>query len=156
MFTNFENMASSSSTRVHFFFDNVSLSLKNRGKLKRFIGSIFTREGQKVGRINYVFCNDRTLLEMNRHYLKHDFYTDILTFILSCEGEEIVADIFISIDRIRENAKVLKVTLKQELHRVLFHGALHLCGYNDKLAMERKSMRQKEDFYLSRYFRRFT
>ena len=92
------------------------------------------------------------ILEINRQFLKHDFYTDIITFDLS-EGSSTMAEIYISIDRVKENASKMGVSFKSELHRVLFHGVLHLCGYKDKSARDIKIMREKEDFYLFQYFK---
>ena len=102
--------------------------------------------------INYIFCSDDYLLELNKQYLNHNTLTDIITFELNAPGEPILSDIFISIDRVKENAKTLEIPFKQELHRVIFHGALHLCGYKDKKKEEQKLMRRKEDEYLNHYF----
>lgn len=102
--------------------------------------------------MQYVFCSDEYLLEINRQYLQHDFYTDIISFEL---GDSFVTEgeIYISVDRIRENAGILGKTIKEELHRVIFHGALHLCGYKDKLKKDQLEMRKKEDRYLQKYFK---
>ncbi|MEO7924361.1 MAG: rRNA maturation RNase YbeY [Chitinophagaceae bacterium] len=142
---------SASNKQISFFFPDTRPTLKNRAGLKRFILSIFKKEKKNAGAINYVFCTDRALLDINRRYLKHNFYTDIITFDLS-EGTAVQADIYISIDRVRENAQKIGVTLKEETHRVIFHGVLHLCGYKDKSAKDAKIMREKEEFYLSKYF----
>ena len=91
-------------------------------------------------------------MEINRQFLKHDYYTDIITFDLS-DTNAIHAEVYISIERVKENATTLKASFKSELHRVIFHGALHLCGYKDKSDTEKKKMRQKEDVYLSCYFK---
>lgn len=120
--------------------------------LKSFIESLFTKEKKKISSINYIFCSDKKLLAINQQFLSHDFYTDIITFDLSDSGL-IQAEVYISIDRIRDNAKTLNTTFKSELHRVIFHGSLHLCGYRDKTRGEQGEMRKKEDFYLSRYFK---
>ena len=92
------------------------------------------------------------MLEINRQFLTHDFYTDIITFDLS-ETNAIQAEIYISVDRVRDNALKLGVSFKSELHRVIFHGVLHLCGYKDKTKGEKEKMRDKEEFYLARYFK---
>lgn len=97
--------------------------------------------------MNYIFCSDKRILEINRQFLKHDYYTDIITFDLS-ESPKITAEIYISLDRVRDNAKTQATTLQSELHRVIFHGALHLCGYGDKTKEEVKIMRGKEEMYL--------
>ena len=141
---------------VHFYFEKVGLTLKERGKLKGFINSLIAKERKSLNNLNYIFCNDNALLKINQKYLDHNFYTDVITFDLSSSRKEILADIYISVDRIRENAKSLKLSLKEELHRVMLHGLLHLCGYNDKTEGERTLIRKKEDFYLNLYFERST
>ena len=141
---------------VHFYFEKVGLTLKERGKLKCFINSLIAKEKKNLNNLNYIFCNDNALLEINRKYLNHNFYTDVISFDLSSSRKEILADIYISVDRIRENAKSFKTTLKEELHRVMLHGLLHLCGYNDKTEVQRQLIRKKEDFYLNLYFARST
>lgn len=141
---------SSSKSKVCFFFQDVKVNLTNRSGLKRYIQSIFKMEGKKLESINYIFCTDKALLGINRQYLKHDFYTDIVTFDLS-ETDSIQAEIYISVDRLRENARQLGVSFRSELHRVIFHGVLHLCGYKDKSKEEKAKMRRKEDFYLISY-----
>jgi len=118
--------------------------------LKQFIESIFKKEKKRLKSINYIFVFDKRLLEINQQFLQHDFYTDIITFDLS-EGSSTQAEIYISIDRVRQNAKGLGVSFKSELHRVIFHGALHLCGYKDKTRREKERMREKEEFYLKKY-----
>ena len=137
-------------TRVFFFFEHKKFSLEKRTVLKDFIESLFKREKKKLSSINYVFCSDKKLLEINRQFLNHDFYTDIITFDLS-ESNSTQAEIYISIDRVRDNAKTLGSSFKSEIHRVIFHGALHLCGYKDKTQAELLKMRHKEAFYLSKY-----
>ena len=138
-------------TKVCFFFQGVKVSLANRTQLKKYIQSIFKTEGKEVESINYIFCTDKALLEINRRFLFHNFYTDIITFDLS-DSEAIQAEIYISVDRIKDNAPQLGVSFKSELHRVIFHGVLHLCGYKDKKKVEKEVMRGKEDFYLKKYF----
>lgn len=106
-----------------------------------------------MSNLNYIFCTDRQLLEINRQYLKHDYYTDIITFELSGPTDPIEGEIYISIDRVKENARILKEKLNKELHRVIFHGALHLCGYSDKSKKEILKMRKMEDQCLLNYSR---
>ena len=113
-------------------------------------------EKKSLNSLTYIFCTDRALLEINRKYLDHNFYTDVITFDLSSSRKEILADIFISVDRIKENAERLRLSLKEELHRVMLHGLLHLCGYNDQTEPQKKLIRKKEDFYLNLYFERST
>jgi rRNA maturation RNase YbeY len=141
---------------VHFYFEKVTFPLKERKKLKRFINSLIIKEKMNLNDLNYIFCDDKALLEINRKYLNHNFYTDVITFDLSSSPKEILADIYISIDRIKENAKGLKLSLKEEIHRVMLHGLLHLCGYNDKTVAQKKLIRKKENFYLNLYFERST
>ena len=100
--------------------------------------------------MNYIFCSDKRILEINRQFLNHDYYTDIITFDLS-ESAQITAEIYISLDRVRDNAKTQATTLQSELHRVIFHGALHLCGYGDKTKAEIKVMRGKEEEWIGRW-----
>jgi rRNA maturation RNase YbeY len=141
-----------SKSKVCFFFQGVKITLTNRDKLKRYILSIFKKEGKEIASLNYIFCTDKTLLEINRQFLFHDFYTDIITFDLS-ESKTIQAEIYISVDRVKENAFQLGVSFKSELHRVIFHGVLHLCGYKDKKKTEKVKMRNKEEFYLACYLK---
>ena len=128
------------------------ISLTNRTDLKTFIIGLFKREKKKVGELSFVFCSDAYLLEINKQYLKHDYYTDIITFDLSQIPGMISGEIYISVDRVRDNAQNFNVSFKEELHRVIFHGALHLCGYRDKTAKEEALMRKMEDKYLKLYF----
>ena len=145
-----KSILSKAGTKVCFFFEHRKFSLENRIKLRVFIESIFKKKKKRLSSINYIFCSDKRLLEINRQFLKHDYYTDIITFDLS-ETDSTQAEIYISIDRVKDNAKLLDVSFKSELHRVILHGALHLCGYGDKTKAEKFEMREKEEFYLSQY-----
>lgn len=138
----------SSQSKVYFFFEKQGFSLEKRKQLKEFIETLFKKEKKALSSLNYIFCSDKRLLDINRTYLKHDYLTDIITFDLSGD-EKTYAEVYISIDRVRENAKLNGVSLKNELHRVIFHGALHLCGYKDKKKKDQLQMRGKEDHYLS-------
>jgi rRNA maturation RNase YbeY len=151
MFTNFENMVSPSQSKVYFFFDTVKATLDNRKELKHFIEQIFRKERKKLLSLNYVFCSDKKLLQVNRDYLRHDYYTDIITFDLSSAPGSIIGEIYISVDRVRDNAGQFGVSFRSELHRVIFHGALHLCGYADKNKTQVQEMRRLEDKYLHLY-----
>jgi len=140
-----------SQSKVCFFFEKKKVTLKDRTRLKAFIESIFRREKKKLKSINYVFTSDQQLLKINREYLNHDYFTDIISFDLS-EGIATNAEVYISVDRVADNAKRIDTTFQSELHRVIFHGALHLCGYSDKTKKDVLVMRQKEDSYLALYF----
>jgi probable rRNA maturation factor len=137
-------------TRIHFFFQSKKISLTERTKLKAFLTIIFQKECRNLKNLSYIFCSDKYLLKINQDYLKHNFYTDIITFNLS-EDKRIDGEIYISADRVKENAKSLKITLKQELLRVIIHGVLHLCDYSDKTILQKKRIRNKEDEYLLLY-----
>ena len=144
-------MQNGSGKNIYFFFNGVKLSLRNRRKLKEFLVSIFRLEKVKLHSLNFVFSTDKAVRSINNEFLNHDYFTDIITFCLSEKGQPVVADIYISVDRIRDNALLEKETFRRELHRVVFHGALHLCGYGDKSREEIKRMRKREDHYLARY-----
>lgn len=137
---------------IYFSAHEVKVGLKERTRLKEFIRELFKREEQGLTNLQYVFCTDEYLLRINQQFLNHDTYTDIVTFELSPDPEVTDGEIYISIDRVKENAEQYEVTENYELHRVMFHGALHLCGYKDKTKKEIELMRQKEDEYLRLYF----
>ena len=137
---------------VQFFFAGVKIVLSERKRLKIFIETMLKRENRKLISLSIVFCTDKYLLEINRQYLGHDYYTDIVTFNLAEDIEFIEGEVYISIDRIRENALINLVTTKHELHRVLLHGILHLCGYKDKIKSEKDTMTLLENHMLKKYF----
>jgi rRNA maturation RNase YbeY len=118
--------------------------LKNRTILKNWIKRTIERNNKQLGEISYIFCSDEQLLEINKEFLNHDYYTDIITFDYS-EADVISGDLFISIERIKDNAKTLKTSYQEELHRVIIHGVLHLLGYKDKTEVESENMRKLED-----------
>jgi len=136
--------------QIKFHFQHKG-DLKDRRKLKTFLASIFKKEGHRLGSLHFIFCSDKALLAINREFLGHDYYTDIITFNLA-EDSKIEGEVYISLDRITENARSLKQPLYVELHRVMFHGVLHLCGYRDKTKREIQLMREKESKYLYLYF----
>ncbi len=103
--------------------------------------------------VNIIFCDDKFLLTLNLQFLHHDYYTDILSFPFSANGKPLIAEVYISTDRVKDNAKNLESSFREELHRVIFHGILHFCGYNDKSKTDIKKMRVAEDRYLASYFR---
>ena len=139
---------------IHFFVQDIRFNLKNKNKVKAWIKATITAEGYRLNELNYIFCSDSYLLNINQQYLDHDTYTDIITFDNSEKKGVIEGDIFISIDRIRENAAQFGTGETNELHRVMIHGALHLLGYKDKTVSSKNQMTAKEDEYLSK--RNFT
>jgi probable rRNA maturation factor len=135
------------------FHQLTKVNLQNRKALKAFIPQLFKKEGKAFESLTYIFCSDEYLLEVNNNFLQHDFYTDIITFDLSeSKNSPTIGEIYISVDRVKENASTHQSTFEQELHRVIFHGALHLCGYKDKTKKDALLMRDKEDDCLSMYF----
>lgn len=138
---------------IKFFFLQKNISLEKRDSLKFFLKYILKNEKRNLNTLTYIFCSDEYLLEINKTYLKHNYYTDVITFDLSESPDEIVGEIYISTDRVRNNASSIGVTIKEELHRVIFHGTLHLCGYKDKTPTDQKMMRDLEDKYLKKYFK---
>jgi len=134
----------------YFFTEDTDYRLRQKTALRKWIEEAAKAEGFKTGEISIVLCSDAYLLRINQQYLNHDTYTDIVTFDNSDEEEVIAGDIFISIDRVRENAAKFGVSEQDELHRVIIHGILHLCGYGDKKKAEKAVMTAKEDYYLAR------
>ncbi len=133
---------------IQFHSEGVDFELFNKNKIEQWLSSSISAEGKTLGEINVVFCNDKYLLELNQNYLNHDTYTDIITFDYVVD-KQISGDLFISIERVRENANTLNLKLEDELSRVLIHGVLHLLGYQDKTSKEALEIRAKEDFYLA-------
>ena len=123
-------------------------SLDNESTIEACINTLAKEESRKVGDITFVFCDDSYLHKINLEFLDHDTYTDVVTFDYSV-GNELVSEIYISTERVEENAKKYSETFENEIHRVMIHGLLHLCGYKDKLSEEKKIMRDKENHYLS-------
>lgn len=136
---------------ISFFSEDTSFVLKRKQKVREWIQETVRAEGfERVGSLNFIFCSDAYLIEINRQYLDHDTYTDIVTFDSSEKEGTIAGDIFISVDRIQENALKYGVSEWNELSRVIIHGVLHLCGYTDKDKEAKALMTSKEDLYLSR------
>jgi probable rRNA maturation factor len=138
---------------VSFHYADAKLNFSNKTRLKKFIPTIFKTEKTKLFRLQYIFCSDEYLLQINQSALQHDYYTDIITFNLTEKDSKlgIVGEIYISIDRILENAVTYKKSFEEEALRVIFHGALHLCGYKDKTKTDVFLMRLKEDQYIAAY-----
>ncbi|MDR2123070.1 MAG: rRNA maturation RNase YbeY [Flavobacteriaceae bacterium] len=134
---------------IHYFSKN-NFILKNKLKRKKWLKDAIENEKTKVGDINYIFCSDEQLLEINIEYLDHDFYTDIITFDYR-KDDFISGDIFISTDRVKENAKLNNEDFEEELNRVLVHGVLHIIGYKDKNQTDSIRMREKENQYINTY-----
>ena len=136
---------------VQFYNADRNLILMDKKRLKLFLPQIFTDANKALATVSYIFCSDDYLLQINNEFLQHDFYTDIITFNLSDNKKEITGEIYISIDRVKDNALQLKQHYTDEIKRVIFHGALHLCGYKDKKPNDIKTMRRAEDFYMLKY-----
>uniref|UniRef100_UPI0040480F0A rRNA maturation RNase YbeY n=1 Tax=Roseivirga sp. TaxID=1964215 RepID=UPI0040480F0A len=137
-------------SNINFFQEEITFQLKEESLITDWLQTVATAEHQSIEEINYIFCNDEYLLSINREYLNHDYYTDIITFDnRDNKHDSIEADIFISIDRVKENAQTLQVAFDKELSRVMVHGLLHLLGYHDKSEEEISQMREKEEAYLS-------
>lgn len=133
---------------IQFFYENLPESVNT--DYKQWLEDLILSEGKKLGEINYIFCDDEYLLKINQDYLQHDYYTDIITFDY-VKGKTISAEIFVSLQRISDNASTLSRDYEDELRRVLAHGILHLAGYKDKTEEEEKEMRRMEDLYLAKY-----
>lgn len=147
------------STLTYIFMASIEFSYQHpfsgpaqKKRLRQFLVELAGKEGYGIDRLGYVFCSDAYLLGINRKYLSHDTYTDIITFDLRETKGVISGEIYISTERVRENARAWKQPMYRELHRVIFHGLLHLCGYKDTLKADRELMRRKEDAYLALYF----
>ena len=134
---------------ITFNNHNIQFSLKDKLFIKSFLARVFAEEGVVFKSVSYVFCTDEFLLKLNQEYLNHDTLTDILTFTLSNSSLPVVSEIYISVERVKENAEKLKVPFITELYRVMIHGILHLCGYTDQTKSKKANMRKKEDYYLS-------
>ena len=135
---------------ISFFTEDIAYSLKNKTIIRRWIEDTIVAEGYKLSELNFILCSDEYLLRINQDFLQHDDYTDVITFDNAEELKTIVGDIFISIERIKENAKQFNSTTLAELCRVMIHGTLHLLGYKDKTKAAKTLMTAKEDFYLDK------
>ena len=130
------------------FNKEVVFQFQNEDFLVKWIGEVVEKENYREGELSFIFCSDAFLLEKNMEFLKHDTLTDIISFDYTI-GSLVSGDIFISIERVMENAAAFKVSFEDELHRVMVHGVLHYCGYRDKERDDKELMRSKEDYYLS-------
>lgn len=136
---------------ISFNKADASATLSNRVALKSFIEKRVKKEGFTIELLSYVFCSDKYLLKINKDFLSHDYYTDIISFDLSEVPGQLIGEVYISVDRVKDNAKIHGSSFNEELHRVIFHGALHFCGYKDKRPSDAKKMREMEDRWLKAY-----
>lgn len=134
---------------IQFFSEEVRFSLEDENLIGEWILNVIRSESYEAGVINIIFCNDSYLLDLNQRFLDRDTLTDVIAFDYREEGREVTGDIFISIERVRDNARSLGLPAFHEVHRVIIHGILHLCGYTDSTTAEKAAMRSKEDKYLS-------
>lgn len=141
-------LARDHSDMVSFFSEDIDFKVVNPLKTKKWIKNASFSEGYEVSQLNYIFCSDEYLLEINKQYLDHDYFTDIITFDNSEEDKELEGDIYISVDRVRDNAETFHTDFDSEMRRVLIHGLLHLVGYEDLSEALKTAMRAKEDEYL--------
>ena len=136
---------------IQYYNQDISFNLSNEEKNNSWILATFTNENiLKEIELSIIFCSDSALLEINKQFLNHDFFTDIITFPIEETNTVFEAELYISIDRVKENAKDLEIEFTKELQRVIIHGVLHLCGYADKSEKEIVEMRSKENFYLEK------
>lgn len=139
-----------SASPIQFFSEDIDFTLKEKTHLRNWISQTVKSEGKRLRELNFIFCSDNYLLGINQHYLKHDTFTDIITFDNSEAPGLVLGDIFISMERVKENAEKFKVPHRDELHRIMIHGVLHLLGYTDKGKNDKEKMTEKENHYLSR------
>ncbi|MBO6012463.1 MAG: rRNA maturation RNase YbeY [Bacteroidales bacterium] len=133
---------------ISFYTEGIEMPSVQKTEIRNWIKQVAALHGKRVGEISYIFCNDEKILEVNRQYLKHDYYTDIITFDYT-EGDKLSGDLFISLDTVRTNAEQFGQPYNTELHRVIIHGVLHLCGIDDKGPGEREIMEHNENEALS-------
>lgn len=138
---------------ISFFTADVTYQVRSRTGLRQWLNAVARSESRVIRSVSIILCSDEYLYEMNVRYLQHKNYTDIITFDQGSTDREIYGELYISIDRVRDNAKTLGLPIREELHRVMVHGLLHLCGYGDKTTAAKKKMTSKEDEYLGK--RRF-
>ncbi len=134
---------------IRFFNEDTTFLLKHKSVLRTWIKRVIVQEKLQLESLNYIFCSDQYLWKMNKEYLEHDTYTDIITFDNSSGEKMVEADVFISVDRVKENAQIQNITFLQELYRVMVHGILHLMGFNDKTPNQKRVMSEKEDACIS-------
>lgn len=133
------------SVRILFFTEGIQFHLRQRNEVRAWLTNVARSHKHSIAELNYIFVSDDRLLEMNKQFLNHDTYTDIITFESNCGTKTVCGEIYISIDRILDNAHKFRVTMKDELHRVMAHGLLHLCGFKDKSVKQQAVMRRQEE-----------
>ncbi|HYX06266.1 MAG TPA: rRNA maturation RNase YbeY [Bacteroidales bacterium] len=138
--------------KINFFSEDVDFKLESEDNIKSWIETTFNNEGLNFKSLNLIFCSDSFLLDINKTYLQHNFYTDVITFNLSEDSTSGEGEIYISVDTVINNAREFTVSFEQEIYRVIIHGVLHLCGYSDHSDIEKTVMQGKENFYLDRLF----
>jgi len=138
---------------IQFFTEEIEYRLRDKRELRGDLERVIIQEKFLYGPVNFILCSDAFLKEYNKRFLNHNYFTDVITFDYSEEENYVTGDVFISLDRIRENAKSYQVSSRKELLRVMIHGLLHLMGMNDQSEEEKKAMREKEDYYL-KYLRK--
>ena len=136
---------------IYFHTEDISYLFKNRKKVSCWLSDVVSSFNKKLTTINFIFCSDEYLLNINKEYLNHDYYTDIITFDY-CENNNVSGDLFISIDRVRDYSLKNNIEFNKEIHRVIVHGVLHLCGLNDKTKKEKEKMREMENKFLNVFF----
>lgn len=143
---------------ARFYEVEVSAKLKNKRKLSAFLDELLLSHLPKAETVDltYIFCSDDYLLNMNQQFLQHDTFTDIITFDLTDDKTNVTGEIYVSVDRVAENAAKFEASYQDELHRVILHGALHLCGYKDKKKADQEVMRSMESKYLDKYKKQLT
>jgi probable rRNA maturation factor len=133
---------------IVFFNEDINFKFQGKNKFKAWLKKVADKEGFSINNLNYIFCSDEYLHKINLEYLEHDTYTDIITFDNSEDESTIEGDIFISIDRVRENSQTLNTVFEEEVKRVIVHGLLHLCGYDDHTPEDKAEMRKLESEYI--------
>ncbi len=141
-----------SDANVLFFTEDIDFAFLHKKAAKGWLSYVATSEGNSIKNANIIFCSDQYILSINKEYLAHNYFTDIITFPLMDAGAPIETDMFISIDTVRSNAEERAITFEKELLRVIVHGFLHMLGYGDKTEVQQKKMREREDFYLNYFY----
>jgi probable rRNA maturation factor len=136
---------------IRFFSEDIPFTLKNKTGCRKWLNAVILEEGKKGRDINYIFCSDEYLLELNKTYLQHNSFTDILTFPYPDDKKTLSGDIFISIERVKDNALIFHQDFENELKRVMVHGLLHLIGYSDHELQEKAVMTERENHYLEQF-----